>query len=283
MLDVLRLRRASAYSAGPGLHQALEFCRRLAAYGIASTIGYSAFPDEPARAVADVHLAAFDRLSTEDMDCHVSVKLSGLRFDAALFAELTTAAVQSGRRLHIDALRPETADATWLLLESAPRLGQLGTTLPGRWRRSLDDSSRAVGLGISIRVVKGHWADDLGGSVDPTDGFLEVVDRLRGYESGVAVATHDLSLLRESLRRLTVSGTPCGAELLLGMPFRRPALAAQQFGVPIRVYVPYGHAWPGYGARDLVGHPATVLWLVQDLLFGKDKIWRGIERSRTQP
>jgi proline dehydrogenase len=282
-LDVLRLRRASAYGAGRGLDQALAFSRRLATYGIASAIGYSAFRDESARAVANVHLGAFDRLSTEDLDCYVSVKLSGLGFDAALLAELTAAAARSGRRLHIDALRPDTADATLRLLENARHPGPLGATLPGRWLRSLEDGSRMMQLGLSIRVVKGHWADDLRGSVDPAGGFLAVVDRLCGYAGGVAVATHDVRLLRESLRRLTTSGTPCVAELLLGMPFRGPAIAAQRSGVPIRVYAPYGDAWPGYGVRDLAGHPATAWWLVQDLLLGQDKIWRSIERSRLQP
>jgi proline dehydrogenase len=280
LLDLLRLRRASAYGAGPGLDQALDVCRRLAADGIASAIGYSASPGESARAVADVHLAAFDRLAAEGLDCYVSVKVTSLEFNAALLAELTTAAAQSGRRLHVDAMRPETADPTMLLLENAPHPGPLGTTLPGRWRRTLEDCSRAIELGLSLRVVKGHWADDLGGSVDPTRGFLEVVDRLSGYEGGVAVATHNVRLLRESLRRLTMSGTQCEAELFLGMPFRGPAMAAREFGVPVRVYVPYGDAWASYGLRDLVGHPATAWWLVQDLLFGREKTWRSIRRSR---
>ena len=282
LLDLLRLRRASTYGAGPGLDQALDVCRRLASYGIASIVGYSASPNEPARAVADVHLAAFDRLAAEGLDCYVSLKLSGLGFDETLFAELTAAATHTGRRLHVDALRPETADATLLLLENAPHPGPLGTTLPGRWRRSLNDGSRAVELGLGVRVVKGHWADDLGGSVDPAKGFLEVVDLLRGYECGVAVATHNVTLLRESLRRLTLSGTRCEAELLLGLPFRGPATTAREFGVPVRVYVPYGDAWPDRGLKDLLGHPATAWWLVQDLLLGSDKTWRSIRRSRAK-
>jgi proline dehydrogenase len=282
VLDVLRLRRASAYGAGRGLDEVLTFSQRLATYGIASAIGYSAFSHESARAVTDIHLGAFERLSAEDLDGYVAVKLSGLGFDGKLFAELAAAATRSGRRLHIDALRADTADPTLRLLEDVPGSAALGATLPGRWRRSLGDASRLMQLGLSIRIVKGHWADDLHGSLDPAEGFLGVVEMLCGYQGGVAVATHDVRLLREALRRLTSSGTPCQAELLLGLPFPGPATVAGQFGVPIRVYVPYGDAWPGYGLRDLAGHPATAWWLVQDLLQGKDKIWRSIERSRLQ-
>ena len=123
--DVLRLRRASAYGAGPGLDQALEVCRRLAGLGLTSVIGYSARPREEPRSVADVHLAAFDRLAAEGLDCHVSVKLSGIGFDPALVGELADRAARAGRRLHIDALQAESADETLQLLESLPRTGRL--------------------------------------------------------------------------------------------------------------------------------------------------------------
>jgi proline dehydrogenase len=286
---LLRRRRTSAYRAGPGLHDALEVCRRLAAYGLASTIGYYATPHERPRAVADAYLAAFDRLSAEAGDCYVSVKLSALGFDAALFAELEAAAALSQRRLHVDALAPETAEATWLLLNGGPREGRVGTTLPGQWRRSADDAARAARLGLAVRIVKGQWADGVGAngvganSDRAAAGFLQVVDRLCGHPHPVAVATHDARLLSESLRRLKAAETPCEAELFYGLPFRAPVLSAQRAGVPIRVYVPYGHPGAPYGRADLVHNPAATWWLVQDLLLGKSKTWRAISRSRTRP
>lgn len=278
-LAPLKRRRTSAYGAGPRLDHAIAVCRRLASYRLGAAIGYAASPDESARDVGDAQLAAIDRLSTEGLDCYLSLKLSALGFDAALFAELVSSAARSGQRLHIDALAPETVDVTLALLEQAPRDVPLGITLPGRWRRSVDDVSRLVGRGLRVRVVKGQWTDDDRAIVDPARGFLQIVDRLQGHQGGVAVATHDVRLLRESLRRLTGSGTPCEAELFLGMPFRGPAVAARQLGVPVRVYVPYGDTGSPY---RLTSHPAAALWLAQDLVLGEDKTWRSIRRSRTQ-
>lgn len=275
----MRRRRVSAYRAGTGLDAAIDVCRRLAAYGLASTIGYTAMRGEHPRAVADVHLEAFRRLSAEDLDCQVSVKLSALDFDAALFAELDAAAAQSARALHVDALAPETVDATWLLLQGVPRAAQVGTTLPGRWRRSADDASLAGQLGLRVRVVKGQWADSTPPSVDPAAGFLRVVDALRGHADGVSVATHDVELLAESLDRLTAAGTPCTAELFLGLPFRAPALTARRLGVPIRVYVPYGDSGAPYGVADIADNPVAAWWMLQDLVLGKDKTWLSIRRS----
>jgi proline dehydrogenase len=276
----IRHRRAVAYRAGPGLDDALAVCRRLATYGLASTIGYSASRGESAREVAGVHRGAFEALAADGLDAYVSVKLSALDFDARLFAELASAAAQSGRRLHVDALAPSTADVTWLLLEGAPRTDVLGTTLPARWRRSADDASRAVDLGLAVRVVKGQWADG-DATVDATDGFLEVVDRLPGHAAGVAVATHAADLLAQSLRRLATSHTPCEAELFYGLPFRAPALVARRLGVPMRVYVAYGDVGAPYGVADVIGNRAAAWWLAQDLRFGEDKTWRDIRWLHT--
>jgi len=280
----LRRRRVSAYRAGHGLDEALDVCRRLADRGLASTIGYGAAPQARPRAVADAHLAAFDRLSSEAVDCYVSVKLSAIGFDPALFVELEAAAAASQRRLHLDALAPETVEATWMLLEGMPRDGRVGTTLPGRWRRSADDTSRAARLGLSVRIVKGQWPEHADGGGKPVgEGFLGVVDRLCGHPHRVAVATHDVALLAESLRRLRETGTPCEVELLYGLPFRGPALRARRAAVPIRVYVPYGDAGAPYGRADLAHNPAATWWLVQDLLLGKNKTWRAIRRTATRP
>jgi proline dehydrogenase len=279
VLDPLRRRRVAAYRAGADLDEALAVVRRLAGYGLAATIGYTAEADQRPRAVADTHLAAFERLADEAVDCQVSVKLSALGFDGELLAELDAAAARSSRVLHIDALAPETVSLSLRLMD-APHEGQRGTTLPGRWRRSVHDAALAERLGLLVRVVKGQWAEPGDDGIDPAAGFLRVVDALRGHRQGVAVATHDAPLLAESLRRLTASGTPCSAELFFGLPFRGPALAARRLGVPIRVYVPYGHGGAPYGVADVAGHPVAAWWLLQDVVLGMDKTWRSIRRSR---
>ena len=279
LLEPARRRRTAAYAAGPTLEHALEAGRRLAAHGLASTIGYTATAAESARSVADAHLTAFERLAREQFECYVSVKLSALDFDARLFDELVAAARRTGRALHLDALAPETVDMTWRLLQDAPRAARLGVALPGRWARSVDDASLAVRRGLRVRVVKGQWATGASGTVDPAKGFVQVVDRLRGHRAGVAVATHDAGLLARSLQRLTAASTPCWAELLFGLPFRAPAEAALRLGVPIRIYVPYGRSAAPYGVAELRHDPAVARWLIQDLLLGKEKMWRSIRRS----
>jgi hypothetical protein len=70
--------------------------------------------------------------------------------------------------------------------------------------------------------------------------------------------------------------------LFFGMPFGAPARTARRLGVPIRVYVPYGHAGAPYGVGDVTHRPVAAWWLLQDLVLGKDKTWLSIRRSRPQ-
>jgi proline dehydrogenase len=281
-LDPLRQRRASAYVAGPGLDDALAAARRLQGDGIPVALGYSAAPEESARAAADVHLGAFEGLAAGDLDGYVAVKLAPLDFDPGLFAELEAASKRTHRRLHLDALAPEVADDMWALVEGASDPGALGIALPGRWRRSVDDARRVLDLGMTVRVVKGQWADTADPGIDPAQGFLQVVDALCGSKNLVIVATHDVALLEESLRRLSAARTPCEAELLVGLPFAPPARAARRLGLPVRLYVPYGRTGAAYGIGEAVRNPVTAWWLVQDLLLGKDKTWQSIRRSRAR-
>jgi proline dehydrogenase len=278
-VDAARRRRASAYVAGRALDDALAASRRLAADGIPSALGYSAPPEESPRVATEVHLGAFAALATDGTDGYVSVKLSALHFDPALLGELEAASKRFERRLHIDSLAPETVDRTWALIEGTADPGTLGLALPGRWRRSVQDARRALDLGLIVRIVKGQWAD---GNVDPGAGFLDVVDAIAGSKNLVRVATHDIPLLEEAVRRLTAARTPCEVELLLGLPFAAPARAARRLGVPVRLYVPYGETGAAYGIGEALRNPATAWWLVQDLLLGKDKTWQSIRRSRAR-
>src|SRR5262245_15484705 len=156
-----------------------------------------------------------------------------------------------------------------MIEDGLARYRRLGCTLPGRWRRSLRDAARAADLGLRVRVVKGQFPDMPRGEMDPRSGFLEVVDRLAGRARFVAVATHDAELARTALRWLKGSGTSCEIELLFGLPLGRVTRVAREAGVPVRLYVPYGHPWLPYRLSDVGDKPTLLWWLARDLLAGR--------------
>lgn len=241
---------ASRYVVGDTADQAAAAAWQLTRRGYGSTICYWDSGTEDPDAVALEYLRALE--AAREAGGYVSVKATALAFRLELLRSLA----DRGVRLHLDAMAPDTVERTNELIEHLP--GDVGTTLPGRWRRSDADADWAVERGLAVRVVKGMWEgpDDR----DPRTGFLSVVDRLAGRARLVSVASHDRPLAREALARLRAAGTPCELEQLYGLP-RAPA--------PARVYIAYGTAWLPYAISRVRPRPRTFWWFARDLAISR--------------
>jgi proline dehydrogenase len=260
------LRKAArSYIAGPGLPDALRLAQTFAARGVpASTLCFWDARDDLPGHVARMYLATVQAIQNARLDSYVSIKAPSLAFDAALVAEVAEAAGEAGIRMHFDSLGVETADRTFELIGYARTYGApLGCTIPGRWRRSPRDAQRAAEMGLRVRVVKGQWADP-GAAVDPHAGFLNVIDALAGGTAPVAVATHHPGLAGTAIRKLQSAGTPCEMELLYGLPSRAVLRIARDLAVPVRYYLPYGHAWLPYALRHARRDPRILWWVLRD-------------------
>ena len=163
----------------------------------------------------------------------------------------------------------DDVDRTFSLIQEMQALHpNLGCTLPGRWKRSTADVQRAIDLGLSVRVIKGEWADRRERERDPAAGFLEIVDRLAGRVPQVGVATHNPAIARACVRRLRSAGTPCEIEVVRGYPIHRVLPVAVEEGVPLRVYVPFGHIAFPYTLDKLAHRPRIALWALRDVFRG---------------
>ena len=272
-LPLLR-KAARSYVAGPELSDALRLAQTFAARGIqASTLCFWDAQDDLARHVADMYLATVRGIQGARLDSDVSIKAPSLGFDAGVVGEIAEAARESGIRVHFDSLGAETVDRTFGLIEQAgAHETPLGCTIPGRWRRSPRDVERAAQMGLRVRVVKGQWPDP-SGAADPHTGFLDVIDALAGSAVLVAVATHEPVLAATAIRKLQSAGTPCEMELLYGLPSRAVLKVARDLAVPVRYYLPYGHAWLPYALRQARRDPRVLWWLLRDAsseLYGRD-------------
>lgn len=262
-------RAARIYTAGPELADGLRVCHWADRYGLAATLGFWNLETDGHRVTADTYLSALDALTREKLNCYLSIKLPAIGFSPEMLAEVSERANRAGVPLHLDSLGPETADRTFASIAGHVAAHPvIGCTLPGRWRRSPGDADRAVELGLPVRVVKGQWADPDPPGVDPRAGFMAVIDRLAGRASHVAVATHDAPLARAALARLCAAGTACEAELLFGLPLRPVLRVAGEAEVPVRLYVPYGHAWLPYVLSGALRNPRTFWWAGRDVVFG---------------
>jgi proline dehydrogenase len=170
-------------------------------------------------------------------------------------------------RIHFDSLGPEAAEAMWsAAVEAAAEGVSISCSLPGRWRRSLDDAERAIEAGIIPRVVKGQWPDQEYPEADLRQSFMSVVKRLAGQAPHVAIASHDVPLAQQAIEHLRKAGTTCELELLYGLPQRAALEFAQRENVAVRVYVPYGKAYLPYCLGQARRNPRLLWWLMRDAL-----------------
>lgn len=259
-----------SYFAGPELSDAIKASKRFSEKGMSATVGYWPGNDDTPQSVADAYLAAIDAVAASGLDCTISIKVMALDFDSGLFAGIIDRAASAAVGLHFDSREPELADQTFALVSGcAQHELPVGCTLPGRWKRSLDDAELAIKLGTSVRIVKGQWVDPDHSDTDPRQGYLEVIDRLSGRVRQAGVATHDPWLADKALRRLIEAGTPCELEQLFGLPTRQTLSIARQLGVPVRMYIPYGNSWVPYVNAWVRKNPRVLWWIARDLLLGQ--------------
>jgi proline dehydrogenase len=263
---------ARSYIVGPELEDAIQAFRRMAKAGTASTICYWNVEEDSPALVAAAYGRAIEALGQEKADGYLSIKAPALHMDRTLHRQVAEHAREKGIRLHFDALALEVTDDTFSLISDLlPLQPTIGCTLPGRWRRSPADADWAVERGLRVRVVKGQWVDPSWPEADLREGFLAVIDRLAGRAVHVAVATHDAPLAREALARLRKKNTPCELELLYGLPLKPARQAAQEAGVNVRMYLPYGHGWVPYCISQVYQRPGILWWVLKDLLVSAER------------
>lgn len=257
-------RGARGYVGGERVEDAVVVAQRLAGAATPTTLGYWPASSHDAGEVADIYLKAMHQVGAAELDSYHSIKPPALRFDPGRAAALAKAASRYQVRLHCDSHGCEVADqshafAKALLQELPP--SRVGVTLPGRWTRSLADADWASGLGVCVRVVKGQWPDPNDAARDLSTGYLEVIGRLAGRASHVAVGTHDLTLARKAIAVLRDANTSCELEMILGMPIAPLMAWAKQDSVPTRIYVPFG---PGYvpNALGILRRNPRLAWRV---------------------
>src|SRR5262249_24137070 len=196
-------RAASAYTAGPALEDARTVCDSLARHGIASTVGYwNIYSDHPA-SISQAYVGTLRTMSGHPTDCYLSIKAPALKFDIDVLKKVHEEARRLNAVVHFDAMAPDTVDRTFDFIARAQAIySQLRCTLPGRWRRSVADASRALDMALRVRVVKGEWSGIGYDETDPREGFLNIIESLAGRAIHVGVATHNAAIARLALRRL---------------------------------------------------------------------------------
>lgn len=290
------------YVAGETLADAVACVRRLAEAGCMATVdvlGEVTHSLAQATQAADEYIALLDALhhaagragdhaagragDPAGQRAHVSLKPSaiGLLIDPAhceaQIERVLQAAARHGSfvRLDMEDLRCTQAEID-LLVRLRQRHANVGLVLQAYLRRTHDDIAALARPGENLRICKGIYAEDPAQLVPHAvrdrrainPHFVQHVRRC--FEAGcfVGIATHDEALVDELIalaEAMAVDRTRFEFQMLLGVcePLRDRLLRE---GFAVRIYVPYGRDWIGYGTRRIKENPAIAGQLLKGLL-----------------
>lgn len=261
---------SQSYVCGESLEDAISTSRQLLDKGYSITLAYWNRDEESPSDVMAFYRSVLVEISKQPGANYVSIKAPAINFDSELYKSLLIQARELNVPLHFDSLAHEAADPMFSLIteNSSGFYKDIGCSLPGRWRRSLDDAETVASLGLIGRVVKGQWDDPVHRDIDPRKGFIDVVKQLAGKAEIARVATHDPVLAKQSIDILQNAGTDCELELLYGLPVKDVLKAIKGMKVPVRLYIPHGHAWIPYALNNVRHNPKVLWWLFKDALSG---------------
>ncbi len=277
MLNNLRKRVvhtiASRHIAGREIGDALRVCRWAQTNAYRVILSPWRSPDDSAKNMIARYKEAMRVISDERLDGYVSLKLNAIDSDMGMFRELVSMARSANVRLHLDSLGPDSANASFEFLEDAVSdYRNIGTTLPARWRRSLEDADRVYELGIPVRIVKGQWPDLDDPRLDCRKNYLDIAHRFAGRGIHVGIATHDYSLASRTSSLFKESGTSFELEQFFSLPLNTSSLA-NRIGCGYRLYVAYGYPEVPYNVRFGISRPGIIGWVVKDFAVRNRKPW----------
>jgi proline dehydrogenase len=274
------------YVAGETLADAVACVRRLAMAGCTATVDVLGEVTQSlgqATQAADEYIALLDALHRAGQRAHVSLKPTafGLLIEAAHCEAQIERVLQAAARhrsfvrLDMEDLRCTQAEID-LLGRLRQRHAHVGLVLQAYLKRTHDDIAPLARRGENLRICKGIYAEDRAQLVPGAardrrainPHFMQHVRRC--FEAGcfVGIATHDEALVDELIalaETMAVERTRFEFQMLLGVcePLRDRLLRQ---GFAVRIYVPYGRDWIGYGTRRIKENPAMAGQLLKGLL-----------------
>jgi proline dehydrogenase len=276
-------RLSSRYIAGSEVDDAVRVARDANETGKLATIdllGEESRTKAEARAMVDEYLDVLRAIDAEDLDCNISVKLTGLglRLGYGVYADnvrrLLDSAQEYGTFVRIEMEDATTTDDTLALYRELREEGydRIGTVLQSSLRRTLADVRALADLRPNIRLVKGIYVESPQIQFKEFEAvraaYVQLLEALLDAGCYVAAATHDEWLVEQSLdryRRRALGADEYELQMLLGVkPELGDRLVAD--GHRLRLYVPYGRRWYDYSLRRLQENPKVAGYIASDTL-----------------
>lgn len=284
----LSRRVSRRFVAGETLDEAIAVIKKSSAQNLMVTLdvlGESVTKESEARAAKDEYLRALDALRANNVQAHVSVKLTqmGLDLNPELAYDNLRRIVAQAKAVNsfarIDMEDSSKTQATLNIFKHLrAEFDNVGIVIQAYLFRSEDDMKTLYEMGAHVRLCKGAYKEPASVAFplkqDTDANYLRLAEIfLRPNANGnaprthLALATHDAKIIawaKEYIAQNKIDRSRYEFQMLYGIraDLQRQLIAE---GYPVRVYVPYGSHWYPYFMRRLAERPANVIFLVSNL------------------
>lgn len=274
---------ARRFVAGETIDDAVNAARALNETGALVTLDYlgeSVSSREEATASADVYIQLLQRITAEELNANVSLKLTqmGQDIDEDFLRQNLGRVLDLARENDIFVrFDMESSAYTQRTLDFFRKLWDegyhnIGVVIQSYLYRSEDDIRMANELGARVRLCKGAYKEPESVAYpekrDVDANFIKLMQLLLSEGNYPGIATHDEAMIRATIAYAREEGIPNSAyefQMLYGI--RRDLqqkLVAD--GYNMRVYVPFGEAWYPYLMRRMAERPANLMFIVDAMI-----------------
>ncbi|MFC6825932.1 proline dehydrogenase family protein [Halopelagius fulvigenes] len=245
--------------------------------GIVNLLGEHYDSREDADADVREYLELVERIGDRDLECTVSVKPSqiGLGVSETAFEEnldrIVERATERGVFVWVDMEDADTTDATLDAFEANAREsdGNVGVCVQANLKRTGEDLERLADVPGKVRLVKGAYDEpksvaykDKSVVDEKYREYLEFM--FREFDDGVAVGSHDLSMVNFAADLYREHRTPFEVQMLMGV--REDAQERLVGKMPVYQYIPYGDKWMSYFYRRVRERKENALFALRAVL-----------------
>ena len=274
-------RWAKRFVPGEELAPAIEAARNCNREGMTASLdhlGENVVNRADAERARAMYTEALERISTENIESNVSLKLThlGLDLGGEFCAEQLRIVTRRAAELHnfvrVDMEGSAYTDRTLQIVKQArAETDAVGTVIQAYLYRSERDIRDLLEIGCRIRLVKGAYKEPLQIAFprkkDVDANFVKLMKIL--LPSGIyhAMATHDPEMIEATIRFAAEQGITKDKfefQMLYGIRTDLQTRLARQ-GYRVRVYIPFGQDWFPYFMRRLAERPANLLFFARNI------------------
>jgi len=273
---------ARRFVAGESLDDAVAVARSLNRSGYLASLdllGENVADEAGARRTAEGYSAIFDRISREQLNANVSLKLTQLGLDISedlcreLLEKIVAHAASLGNFVRVDMEGSAYTQRTVDIIKSVrARYPAVGTVMQAYLHRTEQDIRDLLAAGCRIRLCKGAYMEPpelaFPSKSDVDTNYVKLVQLL--LSSGIyhGIATHDPAMIqatKDFVRRENIPLERFEFQMLYGIRTDIQRRLIRE-GYRLRIYVPFGSDWFPYFMRRLAERPANLVFFLRNLL-----------------